>query len=153
MDKPPTTIIVDIDGTLADNKHRSHHVEKSPKNWDAFNSLMHLDKPHAAVVRLVRTLHPVYIVILVTGRQECHRAETEAWLDKHHIPHNGVFMRATGDFRSDSIVKREILERDILGKVMYDLNDIWFVLDDRNSVVKMFRDVGLVVLQCADGDF
>jgi len=38
------TIIVDLDGTLADVKHRLKHVQTpGKKNWDAFFKAMHLD--------------------------------------------------------------------------------------------------------------
>ena len=29
-------IIFDVDGTLMNISHRRHHLEGSPKNWDAF---------------------------------------------------------------------------------------------------------------------
>jgi len=57
-------------------------------------------------------------------------------------------MRKTGDSRKDSIVKREIFEEHIKGKYR-----IQFVLDDRNQVVEMWRQLGLTCLQVAEGDF
>jgi hypothetical protein len=57
-------------------------------------------------------------------------------------------MRKYGDFRQDSIVKREIYERFIAPDY-----DILCVLDDRNSVVSMWREIGLTCLQVAEGDF
>jgi hypothetical protein len=71
------------------------------------------------------------------------------WLDKHvGVPHAGLHMRRTGDSRKDSIVKKEIFER--------ELKHAWHIVavfDDRNQVVKMWRSLGLTVFQVADGDF
>ena len=57
-------------------------------------------------------------------------------------------MRQAGDNRDDRIVKREIYEREIKGRY-----NVRFVLDDRNKVVALWRDLGLPCFQVADGDF
>jgi hypothetical protein len=57
-------------------------------------------------------------------------------------------MRKQGDFRRDSIVKKEIYDNDIKGKF-----DVEFVLDDRQQVVDMWREIGLKCLQVAPGNF
>ena len=45
-DAPVIRIAVfDIDGVLADVRHRLHHVERSPKNWDGFFAEMVDDAP------------------------------------------------------------------------------------------------------------
>ena len=59
-----------------------------------------------------------------------------------------LFMRKTGDGRADHIVKREIWENEIKGKFFIE-----FILDDRNSVVRLYREMGLTVMQVAPGDF
>jgi hypothetical protein len=57
-------------------------------------------------------------------------------------------MRKYGDYRKDYVVKREIYEQLIAPDY-----DILCVLDDRNSVVDMWREIGLTCLQVAPGDF
>jgi hypothetical protein len=57
-------------------------------------------------------------------------------------------MRKYGDFRQDSIVKQEIYEQLIAPDY-----DILCVLDDRQQVVDMWREIGLTCLQVAPGDF
>ena len=37
--------VFDIDGTLADNEHRMHHLD-GKKEWDAFFAKQHLDEPY-----------------------------------------------------------------------------------------------------------
>ena len=46
----------------------------------------------------------------------------------------------------------EILKKKMLDKFV-DIDDVLFVVDDRNKVVDMWRDLGLTVLQPAPGDF
>jgi hypothetical protein len=57
-------------------------------------------------------------------------------------------MRSTGDHRQDSIIKQEIYQQQICGQY-----NIKLVLDDRQQVVDMWRDLGLTVFQVAAGDF
>ena len=57
-------------------------------------------------------------------------------------------MRKSGDNRSDAIVKREIYETHIKDRYQVD-----YVLDDRYSVVRMWRELRLTVLQVAEGNF
>ena len=57
-------------------------------------------------------------------------------------------MRKAGDQRSDAIVKREIYEQQIRGKF-----NVHCVFDDRQSVVDLWRSLGLSCFQVADGDF
>jgi hypothetical protein len=57
-------------------------------------------------------------------------------------------MREEGNNEKDSIVKRRLFEDNIRGKYYIE-----YVLDDRNQVVDMWRNMGLTCLQVAEGDF
>ena len=61
---------------------------------------------------------------------------------EHGIGASALFMRAPGDMRKDTIVKEEIFWRDIA-----DNFNVQFVVDDRPSVCRMWRELGLKVLQ------
>jgi hypothetical protein len=88
-------------------------------------------------------------LIVLSGRDAVCRSETESWLARYNIQYDYLFMRAEGDMRKDSIVKREIFEREIKDKYYP-----YLVLDDRDQVVRMWRDeLGLTVWQVADGNF
>lgn len=147
MSKIGTSIIVDVDGTLADLAHRRHFLEGPKKDWDGFFANVSDDQLIKSIAQLVRSIEDMDDIIIVSGRpiDKCGIA-TEDWLIKHGVPFYHLFMRQGGDFRPDTVVKQEILDR--LPK-----DKIKFVLDDRNSVVKMWRDNGLTCLQVADGDF
>ena len=151
---PPETTFVaifDIDGTLADNTHRRHFVErpKGEKDWKSFNAGMHLDVPNKAVVTLLHAAKAVNLsTILATGRGEEYRKITEAWLLAHFISYDLLMMRPAKDYRPDTEIKKEMLE-----KMRADGYEPHFVVDDRNSVVAMWRDAGITTFQVADGDF
>lgn len=149
-------IIVDIDGTLANVEHRRHHVARpadAPDSWNpdwkAFAAAMMDDEPVWPVVALVRILHTAGCrILLCSGRNAEDVYTTMVWLDEHKIPHHELFVRKHGDSRPDHEVKIEML--DTLRDRGYDPQ---IVIDDRNSVVKMWREQGLTCLQAAEGDF
>lgn len=146
----PRAIIVDIDGTLADCSRRVHHIQKTPKDWDAFYTGCGEDKPighiHWLLCRM-KTFDDIQ-VLFVTGRAERIRLETANWLHQREIFAFELFMRPDGDHRTDDILKREIYERDIA-----PYYDVLFALEDRGRVCQMWRSIGVPCLQVADGDF
>jgi FMN phosphatase YigB (HAD superfamily) len=141
-------VIFDIDGTLADCQHRRHFVEKAPKDWEAFYAGMIHDKPKPNVVALTRMLSAFMPILLVTGRPEKWLQHTIAWLEEHGVLYEALFMRKDGDFRSDVDLKAEIYCESIA-----PCWNISLVVDDRTSVVKMWRELGLECWQVAEGDF
>lgn len=143
------SIIVDLDGTLCDVDHRVHHVRAKPKNWHAFNQSMDQDKPYFWCIELIAAMKGRgYKVYFVTGRDDNFRDMTEAWLVRHKVEYDELYMRKNGDFREDSDVKEEIYNKSIA-----PLSNVLFVVDDRKSVVERWRKLGLTCLQCAPGDF
>ncbi|MEO9947659.1 MAG: polynucleotide kinase [Roseobacter sp.] len=144
------TALFDIDGTLAQIDHRRPLLEGDRPDWKAFNKLMGDDVPNLPIVELYKTLwdSQKYQLFLVSGRGEEYRKVTETWLTWNTIPFERLLMRPRNDFRPDTDVKQEILDR-----LRSEGKEISFVVDDRNSVVDMWRKNGVTCLQCADGDF
>lgn len=143
MDKIPA-IICDIDGTLALRGDRSPYD----------HSTCIEDEVNRPVVSVLRSLggrtyrNGKCEILLVSGREEKFRQMTEWWLATHEIPYDFLFMRATDDTRPDTEVKEELYRQKV--ERCYEVK---FVLDDRNRVVKMWRDLGLTCFQVRDGDF
>lgn len=135
----PPAIIVDIDGTVA------LMGDRSPYDL----TRVHQDKPNVPVIEAVRAAwHDGYDVVFCSGREDTARELTEKWIAKHVSVPGPVFMRAEGDRRKDSIVKRELFDTNIRNHY-----DVRYVLDDRNQVVAMWRALGLTVMQVAEGAF
>ena len=76
------------------------------------------------------------------------REDTTSWLEQYNVPFEKLIMREDRDFRPDNEAKLDLYEKYIKGQY-----DVEFVLDDRDRVVKMWREQGLKVLQVAEGDF
>lgn len=136
-------ILVDIDGTMAKMNGRG------PFDWWAVGE----DLPNQAVVDMVwaysRSGWTADVeVIFMSGRDEVCRAETTKWLEELGFANKLLLMRPKGDTRADHVVKLELFDQYIR-----DYLDVQFVLDDRNQVVDMWRDIGLTCLQVAPGDF
>lgn len=151
------TIVFDIDGTLADVGHRRHHVTGGNKEWGRFFAEMVNDPPLRDVCLLAELLgdHPLVNqgaikLFIFSGRPETHRAETEEWLSVHARSllekAEGVLMRGADDKRADTIVKKEMLEH--VRSMGYDVR---LVVDDRPSVVEMWKAEGVTCLQHVNG--
>jgi predicted kinase len=136
----PEAFLVDIDGTVALMTGRSPYDETRVGE----------DRPNEPVIRVVRALHSAgYRIVFCSGRTDACRDDTAAWLAAHvAVPYEALHMRVAGDQRKDSIVKAEIFDEHIRHRYR-----IVGVLDDRVQVVRMWRSLGLTVLQVAEGDF
>jgi FMN phosphatase YigB (HAD superfamily) len=147
----PSAVIFDIDNTLCDVSHRQYLLRQEPRDWDAFydEKAMMDDPVIEPVAKIWRGSKQFAHRFMITGRMEYLRGITDKWLTKNDLDgYNKLFMRAQEDYRDDCIVKREIYEQYI-----QPFYDVLFVVEDRNRVVKMWRDIGLTCLQCRDGDF
>jgi hypothetical protein len=140
--------LIDIDGTVANGDHRLHHIQKEPKAWDdyflACGSDAPIDHMHAVVTALSETFQIVY----VSGRSDMVRQQTIDWLDSHGFPCDALYMRKQGDHKNDDALKIELL-----AQVRADGYEPIMAFDDRNRVVKAWRDAGIPCAQVAEGDF
>jgi len=148
MTKLKQAVVFDIDGTLANAEHRLHFLAESPKNWTGFFEAMDRDTGHGDIIYLASMLSRTWPILIATGRPSDYRDVTMAWLDRYSVHYDQLYMRPAGDHRDDGIIKSEI--HDLM---IEDGYRPWIVFDDRDRVVKMWRDKGIRVLQVADGDF
>lgn len=153
--KLPFCVIFDLDGTLACIGDRSPYDGQSCgkdlpnysiialNNWAKF---IQLEGPHSPL-DASKGKDSLKIVIM-SGRNGESRPETEAWLKKHGVFYDELHMRKTGDQRKDAIIKEELFNEHVKDKY-----NVIFVVDDRDQVVKLWRSLGLVCLQCNYGNF
>jgi hypothetical protein len=134
--------IVDVDGTLA--LRREGPDARSPYDWHRVGE----DAPNRPVVELVAALAEQAAIVVMSGRDECCRSDTEAWLTMHVPGWTELHMRPAGDMRKDAVVKRELFETRVAGRW-----NVLGVIDDRAQVVAMWRGMGLMCAQVAPGDF
>ena len=138
MDSRPVAVI-DIDGVVADVRHRLHLVERKPKQWDAFFAAAADDPPLAEGVELVRALAAEHDVLWLTGRPERTRAATERWLAAQDLPTGPLRMRRERDFRPARVAKREELRR------LRRDREVALVVDDDPAVIDLLRADGFPV--------
>ena len=135
-------VIFDLDGTFAFLGDRSPY-DASSAEGDEVNAAVHF------VYDAIRRGKPETAVIIVSGREDRWRPETERWLQRHEVKYDALYMRRAGDRRKDTVVKREIYERHIAGNYR-----VRVVFDDRDQVVRLWRDdLNLPCFQVAWGDF
>jgi hypothetical protein len=131
--------VIDIDGVVADVRHRLHLVERQPKKWAAFFAAAGDDPPLTEGVELVTALVSDHDVVWLTGRPERTRAVTVAWLAAQGLPAGRLLMRPDRDFRPAKITKRDELRR------IRRTREIAIVVDDDPAVVETLRADGFPV--------
>jgi len=139
--------LFNLDGTLSDLTHRLHHIQKEPKDWNAFFDGCVNDAPVPHIVELALTLAESLPVVFVSGRSDRVRSETSLWLVRLGLD-GPIYMRKDGDHRPDQLVKGELLD-----KILADGYAPIMAFDDRDQVVKMWREKGVPCAQVADGNF
>jgi hypothetical protein len=133
--------VFDIDGVLADVRHRVHHLEGPRKNWGGFFHAAPRDGLHREGYELAVEAAKDCDVAYVTGRPEWCRADTEEWLAKHGLPEGDLRMRRSGDHRPAHVAKLQLLERLADGRV------VAVVVDDDLDVCDAYVQAGYPVLR------
>lgn len=134
----PEAFIFDIDGSLSHNDgHRSFYDY----------SKVYADTVHNHVASVCNDVGTSHHVLIVSGREDSCRGETERWLRDNNIRYDELYMRSSGDNRADTIVKMEILRDKIAPEF-----EVIAAIDDRPSVCEMWRKVGVPTFQVGDPD-
>lgn len=133
--------VFDVDGVLADVRHRLHHVESRPKRWDAFFAAAVDDPPLAQGVQLALASAEDCEVVYVTGRPERCRADTLAWFARNGLPEGQLAMRGERDRRPARQAKLQLLQRLAVDRV------VAVVVDDDLQVCAAYERAGYRVLR------
>jgi len=170
------TVIFDLDGTLANIDARRLKAGSpsgktptpSKMDWDVFfdPDNIKLDTPNDPVIKMAQLFKKDgFKIVIFSGRNDRSFDTTKQWLKKFDVPFDLLVMRpdkfksdswpiadgnpATSDMRfmPDDILKKKMLD------TFVDINDVFLVVDDRQKVVDMWRDLGLNTFQVAPGDF
>lgn len=133
-------VISDIDGTLA------VRVNRGPFEWHRLLD----DQPNGSAIEVLHALHARgHEIIFISGRTEDLRTQTNLWLSRNVGLPGKLLMRRVNDNRRDDAVKAEIFMGLNLAR-----EEVLLVLDDRDRVVKMWREkFGLRCFQVAEGNF
>lgn len=141
-------VICDLDGTLCDLTHRLKYLEGEKKDWSGFFGALGADSMRQEVADMLeKHISEGSQIFFVSGRPDNYREATETWLHEHFTipPHTALFMRSSGDKRPDTEVKAEIFDR------YFKQYPVKLVIDDRPSVIRMWREKGLEVVDVGNG--
>jgi phosphoglycolate phosphatase-like HAD superfamily hydrolase len=128
--------IVDLDGVVADVRHRLHHVQGRRKDWAAFFAAASDDPAHPEGLAVVETLARDHEVVFLTGRPSHLHEDTVRWLELHGLGGRRVVMRPNGDRRPAAVAKLDMLAAVAAGRT------VGIVVDDDAAVLEAVRRAG-----------
>jgi len=135
----PAIAVFDIDGVLADVRHRLHFLAGPRRDWSGFFAAAADDPP---IIEGIATVHESVAagerVVYLTGRPERLRSLTEGWLLAHGLPLEpaAVTMRPDHDRRPARVFKLQALHE------LAQQATITAVWDDDREVVDAVRAAG-----------
>lgn len=100
-------ICVDIDGVLADARHRQHYVDGRYRDYDSFFAEAGEDGLLAQQAVMLETFAEDHTLAMVTSRPAWIGGITAAWLEEHEIRWHLLIMRSNFDYRPAPVVKTE----------------------------------------------
>lgn len=154
-------VFCDLDGTLCDCKHRQHLAQAG--QWDEFHSLLEKDGVRQDVLSFLDMILSLRMngleapkIVFLTGRPQTVEQQTMLWLlDAAAMfpvdDYETILMRPENDFRSDTVLKEELLQEFLADKNVTP--SAVLILDDRDKVVAHLRDKGYNVWQIQEGAF
>jgi uncharacterized HAD superfamily protein len=134
-------VIFDLDGTLANGKHRNHAIPKAEDahltySWDRHNMLSVDDLPIKDTINVCNMMYKTHRIIILTGRCVVAEALTIKWLAEHNVHYDELIMRGMEDHRPDTVYKEEEL-------LNIGLDKILCAFDDLEHVAVMIRGLGI----------
>jgi hypothetical protein len=143
-------VICDLDGTLALDDHRVHHIRRDDgvRDWDAYFAACGGDAPNYPIVQLLRILHHARKkTYILSGRSGAVREATEKWLFDAGVVYEHLEMRRPDSRTDDHLLKLQWVE------ALGIKERVWLVLEDRDRVVASWRNAGYTCLQVRPGEF
>lgn len=131
--------VLDIDGVLADVRHRLRHLESTPKDWSAFFAEAPDDPVLAEGHSLAHELAGSHELLYLTGRPERCRDDTQTWLARHGFPSGRLLMRSDTDRRPARFTKVERL------RLLEAERGVAVLVDDDERVVAAALAAGFTV--------
>jgi len=150
------TVIFDLDGTLANIETRRviSIKENGKMDWDIFfdpNNIS-LDTPNRPVITIARLLKESgHRIVILSGRSKVTKDATRDWLKQFDVPFDVLKMRPNN--KEFKFIPDDQLKKLWLDQLFPNTDDVLCVFDDRDKVVKMWRENGLPCLQVAEGNF
>lgn len=146
--RKPQAVVFDLDGTLCDCAHRQHFMQCRPKMRDEFHAACINDAVNPAVKKLLdfAVLGDCRIVLL-SARPHRFKALTTEWLKKNNIVYDQLILSLYPEL-TDPQFKLKMYK-----ELIEPFYEVLFVVDDRDSVVAMWRELGITCMDVAGNHF
>lgn len=141
-------VVIDLDGTLCDDRHREHLTKAG--RWDDFHARCVEDQAWPDVKAVINAVNETINTVAITGRNERYRKVTMDWLLAQGVSIDTLHMRPDDDYRPSVELKTDLL-LDHFGTIEKARESILFILEDRNDVVEAWRNLGFRVWQVSAG--
>jgi phosphoglycolate phosphatase-like HAD superfamily hydrolase len=108
-----TLAVVDIDGVVADVRHRLHYLRRPARahGWSAFFNAAADDALLPEGARLVAELAETHDIVWLSGRPQWLAGVTRDWLLEHGLPADEMHLRGNEDRRPARFYKLGVLAR------------------------------------------
>ncbi|MGH3367786.1 MAG: LNS2 domain-containing protein [Nocardioidaceae bacterium] len=133
--------VIDLDGVLADVRHRLHHLQRRPKDWHAFFSAATTDPVLPEGRAVVEYLAADHEIVYLSGRPQRWHQDTLAWLQRHQLPLGRLLLRPDEDRRPARAFKLDRL------RVLAAERTVAVLVDDDRAVCEQARRQGFTVFQ------
>jgi predicted secreted acid phosphatase len=155
-------VVLDIDGTIANNDHRAHYVDRkegdpTPKDWDGFLQ-PHLVAKDTIVRGAAKAIEHFtrlgYRLVFLTGRREELRKTTAFWLKERFdldVTDDQLIMRPVGNMMKPTEYKREQIVN-LRGEFP---KETFLFVDDDQFMWSVYAEFGIVLRapECWDNIF
>jgi uncharacterized HAD superfamily protein len=140
---PRPIVVFDIDGTVADARHRLHLIDGSADHdqWVRFFDAAVDDPPLAEGVARAKQLAETHDIVWLTARPERIREMTEDWLVQHGLPTGRLLMLPEGEKKLARMFKLDTIRR------LAEEHEITVVFDDDPRVIALLEDAKIPVVR------
>jgi len=128
-------VVVDLDGTLADNRHRLSHIENEDKQWGKYLSKVQKDKPVQEVISKINDLSETHKIVILTMRSDQTEEDTLKWLRKNDVSFDELIMLPEGHW---NVKDCEFKERKLK-----NMENPVIAFDDKERNCQMYKEKGL----------
>ncbi len=131
-------VFVDFDGCLSICNWRNSLLPAYGPNegYDAFHELLSYDPRNPWVTHMMAEMHKAGVkVVILTGRMENTRKESEAWLKKYAVKWDWMQMRLNGDYQPSEMFKAKYIKT-------YYKEEVKMIFDDRPKIINHLKGLG-----------
>lgn len=136
------TMVFDMDGVIADIRHREHWIEDGLEpNWSHFfdPDEMVKDDIFPTTMHLLHIIRDYRSIVILTARPSTRYHVTRDWLDKMQVPYNYLVMRPADDHQVQRAATWKVAE---LNKLVWRRHAINGFFDDHPGNVRAAEAAG-----------